>query len=42
MYYASIPIDSSKTVQYVVLPDVTQNGQTAQVTALHVFAIGIS
>jgi beta-glucosidase len=42
VYYASIPIDSSKTVQYVVLPDVTQNGQTAQVTALHVFAIGIS
>jgi hypothetical protein len=29
-------------VQYVVLPDVTQNGQAAQVTALHVFAIGVS
>jgi hypothetical protein len=42
VYYASIPIDPSKTVQYVVLPDVTQNGETAQVTALHVFAIGIS
>jgi beta-glucosidase len=42
VYYASVPIDPSKTVQYVVLPDVTQNGQTAQVTALHVFAIGIS
>jgi hypothetical protein len=42
LYYASVPIDSSKTVAYVVLPDVTQNGQTAQVTALHVFAIGIS
>jgi len=25
-----------------VLPDVTQNGQAAQVTALHVFAIGVS
>jgi beta-glucosidase len=42
VYYASVPIDSSKTVQYVVLPDVTQNGQAAQVTALHVFAIGVS
>jgi beta-glucosidase-like glycosyl hydrolase len=42
VYYASVPIDPSKTVQYVVLPDVTQNGQTAQITALHVFAIGIS
>jgi len=42
VYYASVPIDPSKTVQYVVLPDVTENGQVAQVTALHVFAIGIS
>jgi beta-glucosidase len=42
VYYASVPIDPSKTVQYVVLPDVTQNGQASQVTALHVFAIGVS
>ena len=42
VYYASIPIDPSKTVQYVVLPHVTENGQAAQVTALHVFAIGVS
>jgi beta-glucosidase len=42
VYYASVPIDPSKTVQYVVLPDVTSNGQTAGITALHVFSIGIS
>jgi beta-glucosidase-like glycosyl hydrolase len=42
VYYASVPIDPSKTVQYVVLPDVTANGETAQVTALHVFSIAIS
>jgi len=40
LYYAAIPIDPSKTVQYVVLPHVTDNGQDAQITALHVFAIG--
>ncbi|HEY4462862.1 MAG TPA: glycoside hydrolase family 3 C-terminal domain-containing protein [Streptosporangiaceae bacterium] len=40
VYYAGIPLDPSKTVQYVVLPHVTDNGQTTQVTALHVFAIG--
>jgi hypothetical protein len=42
VYYASVPLDPSKTVAYVVLPDVTQNGETAQVTALHVFAIAVS
>jgi beta-glucosidase-like glycosyl hydrolase len=42
VYYASVAIDPAKTVRYVVLPDVTENGQTAQVTALHVFALGIS
>jgi hypothetical protein len=30
----------SKTVKYVVLPHVTDNGVAQQVTALHVFAIG--
>jgi beta-glucosidase len=42
VYYGSVPIDPSKTVQYVVLPDVTANGQTAGITALHVFSIGVS
>jgi beta-glucosidase len=41
VYYAGIPLDPAKTVQYVVLPHVTDNGQVAQITALHVFAIGI-
>jgi len=41
VYYAGIPLDPSKTVQYVVLPQVTANGAVAQVAALHVFAIGI-
>jgi hypothetical protein len=41
VYYAGIPINPAKTVQYVVLPHVTDNGQVSQITALHVFAIGI-
>jgi beta-glucosidase-like glycosyl hydrolase len=41
VYYAGVPLDPAKTVQYVVLPHVTDNGQTKQVTALHVFAIGV-
>jgi beta-glucosidase len=41
VYEASVPLDPAKTVQYVVLPHVTDNGQVAQITALHVFAIGI-
>jgi beta-glucosidase-like glycosyl hydrolase len=40
-YYAGVPLDPSKTVRYVVLPHVTDNGLAQQVTALHVFAIGI-
>jgi beta-glucosidase-like glycosyl hydrolase len=40
LYYAGVSIDPSKTVRYVVLPHVTDNGQTTQITALHVFAIG--
>jgi hypothetical protein len=42
MYFAAVPINPAKTVQYVVLPHVTDDGKVAQVTALHVFAIGIS
>jgi len=41
VYYAGVPLNPAKTVQYVVLPEVTPNGQVAQVTALHVFAIAI-
>ncbi|HEX6521575.1 MAG TPA: glycoside hydrolase family 3 C-terminal domain-containing protein [Streptosporangiaceae bacterium] len=40
VYYEGVSIDPSKTVRYVVLPHVTDNGQTTQITALHVFAIG--
>jgi beta-glucosidase-like glycosyl hydrolase len=40
VYFASVPLDPAKTVQYVVLPHVTDNGKVAQVAALHVFAIG--
>ena len=40
IYYAGVSIDPAKTVQYVILPNITPNGQVAQVTALHVFAIG--
>jgi beta-glucosidase len=39
VYYAGVPLQSGKTVRYVILPDVTENGQVSQVTALHVFAI---
>jgi hypothetical protein len=42
MYFAAVPINPAKTVQYVVLPHVTDDGKVAQVTALHLFAIGIS
>ncbi|MCO6003522.1 hypothetical protein NE236_00835 [Actinoallomurus purpureus] len=41
VYYASVPLNPAKTVQYVVLPHVTDDGKVAQITALHVFAIGI-
>jgi beta-glucosidase-like glycosyl hydrolase len=41
LYYASVPLDPTKSVQYVVLPDVTANGQAQNLTALHVFAIGV-
>jgi beta-glucosidase len=41
VYFASVPLNAAKTVQYVVLPHVTDDGKAAQITALHVFAIGI-
>ena len=40
VYYEGVEIDPAKTVAYVVLPHVTDNGQDAGTTALHVFAIG--
>jgi hypothetical protein len=41
VYFASVPLDPGRTVAYVVLPHVTDHGQVAQITALHVFALGI-
>ncbi len=39
IYFASVAIDPSKTVAYVILPNITPNGQVAQIPALHVFAM---
>jgi beta-glucosidase len=41
LYYQAVAIDSSKTVAYVALPQVTSSDQISNETALHVFAIGI-
>lgn len=38
IYYASVPLEQGKTVQYVTLPDVSQQPTTNQV-AMHIFAI---
>jgi hypothetical protein len=40
IYYAGIPLQQGKTVQYVTLPAVS-NGVTAGTTAMHVFAAAI-
>ncbi|HEX4725642.1 MAG TPA: glycoside hydrolase family 3 C-terminal domain-containing protein [Pseudonocardiaceae bacterium] len=42
VYFASVPLTAGKTVRDVILPNVTSNGQVSQITALHVFAIGIA
>jgi hypothetical protein len=42
VYFASVPIQSGKTVRDVILPTVTTNGQVGGITALHVFAIGVA
>jgi hypothetical protein len=42
VYYAGVRLNPAKTVQYVVLPHLTDSGQVAQITALHMFAIGFS
>jgi beta-glucosidase len=41
LYFASIPLQAGKTVQYVTLPDVTENGQVQHVAAMHIFAMAI-
>jgi beta-glucosidase-like glycosyl hydrolase len=40
VYFADVPLAPAKSVAYVVLPHVTDNGTVAQITALHVFAFG--
>jgi hypothetical protein len=37
----SVPLEPGKTLAYVVLPYVTDQGQVAQITALHVFAMSV-
>jgi beta-glucosidase len=41
VYEAWLPLDPSKTVQYVILPDVSAD-QVAGQPAMHIFALGIS
>jgi len=38
VYYASVPLQQGKTVQYVTLPDVSQGANEGQ-TAMHIFAM---
>jgi hypothetical protein len=40
VYYASVPLQQGKTVQYVTLPDISQ-GVTRGQTSMHVFAVAI-
>ncbi len=40
VYYAGIPLQQGKTVQYVTLPDVS-SGVAAGTTAMHIFAAAI-
>jgi beta-glucosidase len=41
LYYQAVAIDSSKTVAYVALPQVSSSDQIGGELALHVFAVGI-
>ena len=41
VYDVSVPLQAGKTIEAVILPDVSPSPPTAGVTALHVFAIGI-
>jgi len=40
VYYASVPLQQGKTVQYVTLPDISQGANTGQ-TAMHIFAMAL-
>ena len=40
IYYASLPLASGKTPQYLTLPDVSQGAVSGQ-TAMHIFGIAI-
>jgi beta-glucosidase len=42
VYEAWTALDPNKTVQYVILPDIAENGQVAGNPAMHVFALGIA
>ncbi|WP_203919451.1 glycoside hydrolase family 3 C-terminal domain-containing protein [Rugosimonospora africana] len=42
VYAAWVSLDPAKTVRYVILPHVTDNGQVTQGPAMHVFGLGIS
>ena len=41
LYYQAVAIDSSKTVAYLALPEVTSSDQISNETALHVFVIAV-
>jgi hypothetical protein len=40
IYYAGVPLQAGKTVQYVTLPAVS-TGVTSGTTAMHIFAAAI-
>jgi beta-glucosidase-like glycosyl hydrolase len=42
VYAAWVSLDPTKTVRYVILPHVTDNGQVTQGPAMHVFALGVA
>jgi beta-glucosidase-like glycosyl hydrolase len=42
LYESWVSLDPSKTVSYVILPTVAENGQAAGQPAMHVFALGIA
>jgi beta-glucosidase len=42
VYLGWVSLDPTKTVRYVILPDIAENGQVAGQPAMHVFAMGIA
>ena len=42
VYEAWVPLNAAKTVRYVILPDVTENGQVTGTPAMHLFALGVA